>query len=174
MPSRTALLVVDVQTGLLRSDPPLHERDRFLANVCRLIESARASQVPVVYLRHETTAGELAHGMPGWAIHPAVAPQSGDTVVDKRHNDGFHATTLQEELQRIGTLHLVVAGVQTEFCVDTTCRRAYSLGYQVTLVGDAHTTFDTEVLAAAQIIAHHNRTLGVRLTRVTSTDDLAW
>src|SRR5262245_64913370 len=62
MPSRTALLVVDVQTGLLRADPPLHERDRFLANMCRLIESARASQVPVVYLRHETTGGELAPG----------------------------------------------------------------------------------------------------------------
>jgi len=174
MPSRTALLVVDVQTGLLRADPPLHERDRFLANMCRLIESARASQVPVVYLRHETTGGELAPGMPGWAIDPAVAPQSGDIVVDKRHNDGFHATTLQEELQHMGTLELVVAGVQTEFCVDTTCRRAYSLGYQVTLVGDGHTTFDTEVLSAAQIIAHHNRTLGVRLTRVTDTDDLAW
>ncbi len=174
MPSSTALLVVDVQNGLFRTDPPLHERERFLANVCTLIESARASAVPVVYLRHETVGGELAKGTPGWGIHPAVAPQSGDIVVDKRQNDGFHATSLHEELQRMGTLHLVVAGVQTEFCVDTTCRRAFSLGYQVTLVGDAHTTFDTEVLAAAQIIAHHNRTLGVRLACVTTTDDLAW
>jgi nicotinamidase-related amidase len=55
---------------------------------------------------------------------------------------------------------LVVAGIQTEYCVDTTCRRAYSLGYDVTLVQDGHSTWDTPDLCAPQIIAHHNRTLG--------------
>ncbi len=92
--------------------------------------SARACPRPV-YLRHETVGGELAQGTPGWGIHPAVAPQSGDIVVDKRYNDGFHATTLHEELQRLGTLHLVVAGVQTEFCIYV------PTGVQPWLSGDA-------------------------------------
>jgi len=55
---------------------------------------------------------------------------------------------------------LIICGLQTDFCVDTTVRRAFTLGYHVTLVADAHSTLDNGVLTAAQIIAHHNATLG--------------
>jgi nicotinamidase-related amidase len=54
---------------------------------------------------------------------------------------------------------LVVAGLQTEYCVDTTCRRAYSLGYEVVLVRDAHRTWDSGNLSASQIIDHYNKVL---------------
>ena len=57
-----------------------------------------------------------------------------------------------------GSAHLVVTGMQTEFCVDTTCRRAISLGLNVTLVSDAHTTIDA-AFPAEQIIRHHNTVL---------------
>jgi nicotinamidase-related amidase len=50
-------------------------------------------------------------------------------------------------------------GLQTELCVDTTVRRACTLGYRITLVADGHSTLDNGVLTAAQIIAHHNATL---------------
>jgi len=50
----------------------------------------------------------------------------------------------------------VLAGIQSDLCVDTTCRRAYSLGYKVTLVKDAHSTWNTNELIAVQIINHHN------------------
>jgi nicotinamidase-related amidase len=55
---------------------------------------------------------------------------------------------------------VVVVGIQTEFCVDTTCRRGYSLGLEVTLAEDGHSTWDTNHLSAQQIIAHHNSVLG--------------
>jgi len=77
-----------------------------------------------------------------------------------RHPDAFQATNLQRELESKGIKRLIVTGVQTEYCVDTTCRRAYSLGYDVTLVKDAHSTWDTDHLSAPQIIAHHNHVLG--------------
>jgi hypothetical protein len=81
-------------------------------------------------------------------------------VIQKHHPDAFQDTNLQPELESRGIERLVIAGIQTEYCVDTTCRRAYSLGYDVTLVKDAHSTWDTDCLTAPQIIAHHNNVLG--------------
>jgi nicotinamidase-related amidase len=62
-------------------------------------------------------------------------------------------------LNEMQVARLVVTGCMTEYCVDTACRHATTLGFDVTLAGDAHTTIDSELLKAAQIIAHHNRAL---------------
>ena len=69
-------------------------------------------------------------------------------------------TTLHKELHERGIKKLFVAGLQTEYCIDTTCRRASSLGYEVVLVEDAHGTWDSSLLKAEQIIDHHNQVLG--------------
>jgi nicotinamidase-related amidase len=66
---------------------------------------------------------------------------------------------LHEALQIRGIDTLVVCGMQSDFCVDSTVRRALGLGYPVVLVSDAHTTMDNGVLTATQIVAHHNQTL---------------
>lgn len=63
-------------------------------------------------------------------------------------------------LQEKGIEHVILSGMQTEYCVDTTTRRACSEGYKVTLVSDAHSTFNTEVLRAEDIVKHHNTVLG--------------
>jgi len=67
-------------------------------------------------------------------------------------------TSLDSELRRLAVTHLIVAGMQTEYCVDTTCRRAISLGFDVTLVADGHTT-SGGLLPAADVIRHHNSVL---------------
>ena len=95
-------------------------------------------------------------------------------MVQKRHPDAFQETTLRELLELRGIRRLVLTGMQTEYCVDTTCRRAYSLGYDVTLVSDAHTTWDTEHLTASQIIAHHNDTLGGWFAKLKAASDIAF
>ena len=82
----------------------------------------------------------------------------GERVIGKMASDSFHETPLLDELRRLGVTHLVVTGMQTEFCVDTTCRRAISLGLDVTLVSDAHTTIDAE-FPAELIIRYHNSVL---------------
>jgi nicotinamidase-related amidase len=64
--------------------------------------------------------------------------------------------------------------MQTEYCVDTTCRRAYSLGYDIVLVEDGHSTWDTEHLAASQVIAHHNATLGGWFATLRVASDIAF
>ena len=63
-------------------------------------------------------------------------------------------------MKKQGIEHLIITGIQTEACVDTTCRRAFSMGYKVTLVSDTHSTWASEELTAQQIINHHNGVLG--------------
>ncbi len=161
MSNDPALLVIDVQAGNFEESASVHGSSDLLAKISRLIARARTAGVPVVYVQHCGPEGAIdRHGTPGWEIHPAVAPIEGDTVVQKSHPDAFQDTNLQRELESRGVKKLIITGMQTEYCVDTTCRRAYSLGYDVTLVKDAHSTWDTDHLTAPQIIAHHNDVLG--------------
>jgi nicotinamidase-related amidase len=171
--SDVALLVIDVQMFGFGDDSPVYVGESFLANICDLIARAQAAGVPVVYVQHCGAVGEIGEpGTPAWEIHPAIAPAEGEPVVQKRHPDAFQETALQAELASRGIKRLVIAGMQTEYCVDTTCRRAYSLGYDVTLVSDAHSTWDTEHLTAPQIIAHHNATLGGWFVTLKAADDI--
>ena len=156
----TALLIIDVQKGMFSPPDPIFNGQELLKILANLIARARAEGVPVVYVQHSAGPGDLLHPQaPGWPLHPAIAPQPGEVVVHKFHPDSFQDTSLHQQLQQGGIQHLVVAGMQTEYCVDTTCRRAYSLGYSVTLVQDGHSTWNNHALSALQIIAHHNETL---------------
>ena len=87
-------------------------------------------------------------------------PDEGDVVIQKQTPDASYRTNLNLELEYRGIKKLIIAGLQTEYCIDTTCRRAFSLGYQVILVKDAHSTWDSPLLTAQQIINHHNNVLG--------------
>ena len=157
MSTETALVVIDVQKGIMQE---AYQRDEILGRIDSLLTRARASGIPVIYVQHDESKGyELEVGTDAWQIHPAIAPQNGEPVVNKRASDAFYNTRLKQELDRRGIRHLIVAGAQTEYCVDTTVRRATTCGYDVTLVGDAHTTYDRDLLSAPQIIAHTNEVL---------------
>jgi len=86
-------------------------------------------------------------------------PRADEAVIEKRHSSAFHDTDLHARLAEAGVDRLVIAGMQTEYCIDSACRAAAALGYKVILAADAHTTFDTSVLPAERIVAHHNMTL---------------
>lgn len=161
MGSNTALLVIDVQICNFEDSAPVYKGGDLLAKISSLVARARAAGVPVVYIQHCGPEGAIDQpGTPGWEIHPAIAPVEGDVVVQKRHPDAFQDTNLRRELKSKVIERLIITGIQTEYCVDTTCRRAYSLGYDVTLVKDVHSTWSTDHLTAPQIIAHHNDVLG--------------
>lgn len=154
----TALLVIDVQAGII--DYPAYNTDMVLANIGYLLSSARTAKIPVIYIRHAGGQGDpLEANTAGWQIHRAIAPLKGEPIVDKRSCSSFYETPLLAMLHESGISHLIVTGCQTEFCVDTACRHATMLGFDVTLAGDGHTTIDTDLLTAAQIIAHHNQIL---------------
>jgi nicotinamidase-related amidase len=155
-----ALLIIDVQAGMFDESYPVFQGEFLLHNLAKLISVARSEGSYIVYIQHNEREGEpMETGKPGWMIHPEVSPQSKDIIVQKNTPDAFHNTNLHNELISRGINELFIAGIQTEMCVDTTCRRAYSLGYKSTLISDLHSTFDTESLSAAQIIEHHNQVL---------------
>lgn len=156
----TGLLVIDLQRGMFTASQPAHDGDAVLSRVADLLARARARRVPVLHVQHDGGPGDdLERLTPGWEIHPAVAPQDGEPVVEKARCSAFHGTDLDAMLRARGITRLVIAGMQTEYCIDTNCRTAHGLGYEVVLVKDGHTTFDTPVLSGSQIVAHHNRTL---------------
>lgn len=157
MASDTALLLIDVQVGLVEE---CQVGDELLGRLAGLVGKARAAGTPVVFVQHEEDFPTMRHGASGWQVHPAVAPLPGEATVRKATPDSFHATTLRRELDARGIGHLVVAGMQSDCCVDATCRRAIDEGYAVTLVADGHTTADGETGTAAAISAHHNDALG--------------
>jgi aminoglycoside 6'-N-acetyltransferase len=162
MHSKTALLVIDVQMGMfqsLKKKPYLG--DEFLERLSKLISAARASDVPVVYVQHTSKRGPFVPGKPGWAIHPDIAPHPGESVVEKQTPDSFKNTELKLVLDNLGVHRVIITGMQTEYCVDTTTRSAFSHDYEVVVVSDAHSTFDTDQLPAESIVAHHNATLQV-------------
>jgi len=174
-----ALLVWDVQVGLVEWIPP-EIQGSVLPNIGALVAKARASGTPVIYIQHDGSKGHaLEPGTTGWAIHPSLKPAADEPIIRKRESDSFFETTLQEELKKRGIKHLVIAGGMTEYCVDTTCRRATSLGYDVTLARDAHLTRDNGVLTAANIIAHHNLVLddfgaGDHVIKAKPTDEIVF
>ena len=155
----TALLVIDVQVGIIEGFHAYRGRE-VLEQINTLLSKARASNVPIIYIQHDGEAGHpLEAGTEAWQIHPEIKPHEEDLIIRKRASDSFFETTLQRELEARRVKHLIVTGCMTEYCVDTTARRAISMGYDVSLVSDAHTTIDNKLLTAAQIIAHHNALL---------------
>src|SRR5487761_2305272 len=150
----TALLVVDVQTGVVGG---AHERDAVVANVATLVELARRSDVEVIWVQHSD--GQLERGSDAWRIVSELSPNSGEELVEKSYGDSFEDTRLEEVLaaQRVG--RLVVVGAQTDACIRSTLHGAFTRGYDVTLVSDAHTTEDQTAWGAPppdQVIAHTN------------------
>lgn len=155
----SGLLIIDVQVGIIDGFHA-YRGPEVLEQINKLVSKARASNMPIIYIQHDGEAGHpLEVGTEGWQIHQEIKPHEEDLIIRKRASDSFFETTLQNELDARGVRHLVVTGCMTEYCVDTTSRRAISLGYDVTLVSDAHTTIDNKLLTAAQIIAHHNALL---------------
>nr|WP_285228765.1 cysteine hydrolase family protein [Oceanobacillus sp. ISL-73] len=156
--SKSALVIIDVQNAMF--DEGVYNGEQLLEELQMLIVTARESSVPIFYVQHNEAPGEsLENGSVGWEIRQEITPKGQDVVIQKTTPDAFYRTNFLDELMRYEVEHLLVTGIQTEVCVDTTMRSAFNHGYKVSLVSDAHSTFDNEILTADKIIAHHNQTL---------------
>jgi len=170
---RYALLVIDMQAGMFNGPEKPYQGDRVLANINQLIEKARVAGVPIFAARHTGPAGSPIE--PGSSLSQLlpdlVVDTSTDTVFDKTRPNCFFGTGLAARLTDAGIEELIIVGMKTEYCIDTTCRAAADLGFKPVLVADAHTSMDTSVLSAKTIIEHHNLTLkGPFVTLVNTAD----
>jgi len=150
----TALLVIDVQNGVMAAS---HDTEAVVGRIEGLVARARAAQVPVVWVQHSSE--ELPVGSPQWEYVPQLQRADGEALVAKQHGDSFEGTDLEHVLADAGVGRLVVAGAQTDACIRSTVHGAFTRGYDVTLVGDAHTTEDLTAYGApapADVISHTN------------------
>lgn len=172
----SALIVIDVQRALFETTPAPADAEAVLARINALADRARAAGAPVIYVQHEAPGSPMDVGLPAWQLDTRLRPAEGDIRVRKTTPDSFLRTDLADVLAEAGVTRLVVCGYASEFCVDTTVRRAAALGFPVTLAADAHTTQDKPHAPGAQIRAHHNATLssiasfGVKITAVPAAD----
>ncbi|WP_299022910.1 cysteine hydrolase family protein, partial [uncultured Photobacterium sp.] len=169
-------VVIDVQRVLFEGDSQPFAADEVVHNINQLTDKARNSNVPVVFVQHEQPGTEIEFGSEGWQLQSDLNVLKTDTFIRKTTPDSFLRTNLQDVLSDSGVTNLLVCGYASEFCVDTTIRRAAGLGYSVQLIADAHTTHDKEHATGEQIRTHHNATLpnissfGVPITSILASD----
>ena len=150
----TALLVIDVQNGVVANAA---NREAVIANINTLVDKARSEDVPVIWVQHSDD--DLPLGSDAWEYVSELVRGDAEPLVHKTYGDSFEGTELEALLaeRRIG--RLVVTGAQTDACIRSTIHGGIVRGYDVTLVGDAHTTEDLTAYGAPppdQVIAHTN------------------
>ena len=172
----TALIVIDVQNGVVGE---AYQRDAVVANIGSLIGTARDEGVSIVWVQHSDDG--LVQGSDEWQYVPELARLDAEPLVQKTYGDAFEGTDFEQVLAILGVGRLIVAGAETDACIRSTIHGAFTRGYDVTLVGDAHTAGDKSEWGAPspeQVIAHTNlywqyqaapgRTAGVVMTAEVS------
>lgn len=167
----TALLIIDVQEGLCAGEEECFDSQRLIRTINDLSARTRAVGLPVILVQHEELEGALAHGSAAWQLANGLLTDANDLRVRKTTPDAFYQTDLLALLQARGIDRVVICGLQTDYCINTTVRQAHALGYEVVLAADAHSTVDNGSLPAEQIIANHNHRLG-RLSSAVSRIDV--
>jgi nicotinamidase-related amidase len=156
------LLLVDVQTNMLEPPTPVPDAASVGTEIERLLERARAADATVVHIRNNGSADDPdAPGSAGWELVQDV--RLGEHVVDKHEPNAFVDTALAELIPE--ACSVVIAGMQSEYCVRETSLAALRRGHAVTLVRGAHATYDGDVPAVAtqERVEHELRGAGARI-----------
>jgi nicotinamidase-related amidase len=154
----TAVIAVDLQNDCVEPDGawPIHDRDALLANCQTVLKAVRAAGLPVIYTQHwldpfgrdalryePRTSGRPQHGIAGTQmaeIHPMLTPEASDLIVRKQRFSGFYGTNLDLILRQMGIDHLIMFGLWTEACFETTVWDALWRDYRISIVKDACST----------------------------------
>ncbi|WP_031482140.1 cysteine hydrolase family protein [Maridesulfovibrio frigidus] len=152
-----ALLVIDMQRGLFEGAKKRFDAENVIKRINGLIDRARKKEITIIFIRHNGPPEQgLELNSEEWQILPELHKEPSDMTIDKTCCDSFCSTNLKEELDKLSVNKLIITGCCTDFCVDSTARQATSLGYEVMVASDAHTTADKPHLDAKIIIEHHN------------------
>lgn len=137
------ILVVDMQNALIWDNP--YNIDKVILGIGKLINFAREQNIEIIYIQHDGGEGnELEKGTNGWEIDNRIAPMAGDRVFEKNKNSAFKNTDLHVYLQEKKADTIILVGMQTEYCIDATCKSAFDLDYSVIIPEKCTTTFDND------------------------------
>jgi nicotinamidase-related amidase len=178
-PQNVALILIDIQKGF--EDPMWGRRNNPDAetNIASLLHVWRQTGRPIFHVQHlsQDTQSPLRAGSPGSEIKDIVLPQAGEPVIQKRVNSAFIGTDLEERLRREGITTLIITGLTTNHCVETTTRMAGNLGFLTCFVSDATATFDRKGPDGVLHLAEEIQTITLTNLRqefatIVTTDDV--
>lgn len=152
---KLALLVVDVQNALVLANP--YAREEVVDNIKTLINTCRENDVEVIYVQHNDKPGdELEPNTPAWRIYEEIAPNANEKVINKNYNSAFRGTNLKEYIDNKGIKDLIITGMQTEYCIDATCKVAFEYGYNLIMPEKTNTTFNNGNILAKDLYEYYN------------------
>lgn len=167
-----ALLILDMQVGLFHGPDKPWAGEALLARLNALLTKARNAGAPIFLARHVGPPGSpIEPGSPLTHLLPQLRLAGNEVIFEKNRPNAFAMTDLAEQLKACGAEGVVIAGMKTQYCVDSTCRAARDLGFDAVLIADGHTCADTPDMKAPMIIAHHNATLAGPFCRVVRAED---
>ncbi len=149
------LLIVDTQK--LITNRQLFAYDKFTVNVKCLIDNARENGVEVIYIRHDDGKGKpLSKGNEGFEIFDKFKPLQNEKVFDKFVNSPFKESGLLEYLKSKGENVLMVAGLQTDFCIDATVKCGFEHGFRIIVPEFCNSSFDNAFMTGEQTYRYYN------------------
>jgi len=153
------LLIIDAQQALIDGNQEkgqIFNKEKLIITINKVINKAIAATVPVIFVRDL----DVAEGQgEGFQIHNEITVPTEAKIFDKSATNSFYGTGLLEHLTTQHIEHIVMMGCETQHCIDSAVRTATISGFDVTLVGDGHSTLGNAILSSEQIIQHHNTTL---------------
>lgn len=175
---KKALLIIDVQNDYFpNGNCELFKAEEALHTIKRLLEDFRKRNLPVIYIQHISTmhATFFVPETDGVEINKEIEPLDKETVIIKHYPNSFYETKLQEELIKNDVTDLVVCGMMTHMCVDTTVRAAKDYGYKITLISDGCATKDLEwngdTLSASIVQSVYMTSLNQKFATVTTSTE---
>lgn len=139
---KKALLIIDVQNFYFEEGSErLHEPEKAAGRIAKVLAYFRKTHQTVIHIQHiaKENVGKESKN-PALAIHESVAPMEGEIVIKKAYPSGFRETNLKEILDEQHIDELVIVGMMSHMCVDTTVRAASNYGYKVIVLHDCCTT----------------------------------
>ena len=175
-----ALLLIDIQNDYFPGGAmELHGSVEAGLQARRLLGCFRRRGLPIFHIQHIATHTDATFFLPdtaGAAIHETVRPAPGETLIQKKHPNSFRGTSLLDQLDRSGVTQLVIAGMMTHMCVDSTTRAAADLGFECVVAHDACATraltFGGISVMAASVQTAVLATLNGLFAQVTGVDEL--
>jgi nicotinamidase-related amidase len=153
--ANTALLIVDVQNALVDEKP--FNIEKVLGNIKKLLDTCRENRIEIIYIQHDGEKEDnLEPFSDGWDINKSIYPKPEEKIIRKTYNSAFKNTVLEDYLNSKSIKTLILVGMQTEYCIDTTCRVAFDKGYKLVMPEETNTTFDNGTLSAGEIYRYHN------------------
>ena len=167
-----ALLILDIQVGLVHGPEKPWRCEALLETVNTLMDKARSAGAPIFLARHIGPVGSpIEPGSPLTEVAQELKLLGDEVVFEKRRPNAFEMTDLADNLRSRGVTGVVITGMKTQYCVDSTCRAARDLGFDAVLIADGHTCSDTPVMKAQDIVAHHNATLDGPFCQLVQAED---